>query len=52
MWIIYKQVGLFTHYLDSSGSFQPVLEKARKFPSEQMAEIMAKQHGGLIRKVN
>ncbi|AFZ35390.1 hypothetical protein Sta7437_1832 [Stanieria cyanosphaera PCC 7437] len=52
MWIVYKQVGLFTHYLDSSGNFQPVLEKARKFPSEPMAEIMAKQHGGSIRKVN
>jgi hypothetical protein len=52
MWIVYKQVGLFTHYLTLSGKFQPLLEQARKFPSQQMAEIMAKKYGGSIRKVN
>ncbi len=52
MWIIYKQVGLFTHYLNLSGQFQPGLERAKKFPSQQMAEAMAQIHGGRVRQLN
>jgi hypothetical protein len=52
MWIVYKQVGVFTHYLALSGTFQPGIEKARKFPSKEMAEVMAKMHGGSIRLFN
>jgi hypothetical protein len=51
MWIVYKQVGIFTHYLTLSGQLQPNLERARKFPSQEMAEIMAKQHGAMVRKI-
>ncbi len=50
MWIVYKQVGIFTHYLTPSGKFQPVLERASKFPSKEMAESMAKKHGGVVRQ--
>lgn len=48
MWIVYKPVGIFTHYLNSSGTFQPGIERARKFLSQEMAEIMAKKHGGKV----
>ncbi|WP_175561072.1 hypothetical protein [Hydrococcus rivularis] len=51
MWIVCKQVGLFTHYLTPSGTFQPGLERASKFVSQQMAEIMAKKHGGVARQL-
>ena len=51
MWIVEKKVGIFTHYLDSSSKFQPGIEKAKKFPSLEMAKIMAKVHGGLVRQL-
>jgi hypothetical protein len=49
MWLVCKQVGLFVHYLTPEGIFQPGLIRARKFPSLEMAEIMAKKHGGVVR---
>jgi hypothetical protein len=52
MWIVYKQVGIFTHYLTLSGKFQPNIERARKFSSKEMAEIMAKKHGAIVRQAN
>ena len=52
MWIVEKKVGIFTHYLTLSGKFQPGIEKANKFASEQMAEAMVKVHGGTIRELN
>lgn len=50
MWIVDKQVGVFTHYLTNSGIFQPGIEKATKFVSEKMAEIMAQKYGGTVRQ--
>jgi hypothetical protein len=52
MWIVCKQVGIFTHYLTVSGTFQPGSEKANQFASQAMAEIMAKKHGGIVRKAD
>ena len=52
MWIIEKKVGIFTHYLTYSGNFQPGIEKAKKFPSVEMAKIMAKAHGGVVRQIS
>jgi hypothetical protein len=52
MWIIYKQVGVFTHYLTPAGIFQPGIERASRFSSQQMAEIIAKKHGGAVRQVS
>ena len=52
MWIIEKKVGIFVHYLTLSGRFQPGIEKARKFPSLEIAKIMAKTHGGVVRQLN
>lgn len=52
MWIIEKKVGIFIHYLTLSGRFQPGIEKARKFPSLEMAKTMAQIHGGAIRQLN
>ncbi|MEL6440504.1 MAG: hypothetical protein AAFQ80_14755 [Cyanobacteria bacterium J06621_8] len=52
MWIVEKKVGIFTHYLTLSGKFQPGIDKANKFISQQMAEIMVKVHGGTVRKLN
>ncbi|MGK7896933.1 MAG: hypothetical protein AB4372_25800 [Xenococcus sp. (in: cyanobacteria)] len=40
MWIIEKKVGIFVHYLTLSGRFQPGIEKARQFPSLEMAKVM------------
>ncbi|MGF1541630.1 MAG: hypothetical protein ACFCU5_14475 [Pleurocapsa sp.] len=51
IWIIEKKIGIFTHYLDSSSKFQPGIEKAKKFPSWEMAKIMARVHGGLVRQL-
>jgi hypothetical protein len=51
MWIVYKQVGIFTHYLSAGNTFQPVIERASRFPSQQMAEIMAKKHGAAVRQL-
>lgn len=51
MWIIYKQVGVFTHYLAPGGKFQPSLERASRFPSKEMADIMAKTYGGTVRQL-
>jgi hypothetical protein len=51
MWIVYKQVGVFTHYLNSAGKFQPGIERANKFISKEMADIMAKNHGGTVKEV-
>jgi hypothetical protein len=48
-WVVCKQVGLFTHYLTSSGIFQPGIEKANKFVSHEMAEAMAKKHGATVK---
>ena len=52
MWIIWKKVGLFEHYLNASGQFQPKLEEAKNFPSKEMADIMAKQKGGMVRSIS
>ncbi|VEP15899.1 conserved hypothetical protein [Hyella patelloides LEGE 07179] len=52
MWIVEKKVGIFVHYLTSSGKFQPGIEKANKFVSQEMARTMAKVHGGSIRQLN
>ena len=51
MWIVEKKVGIFTHYLTLSNKFQPGIEKANKFASQETAKIMAKAHGGLVRKI-
>ena len=42
MWIVEKTVGIFTHYLTSSGKFQPGIERANKFVSFEMALVMAR----------
>jgi hypothetical protein len=52
MWIVEKKVGIFIHYLTVSGKFQPGIERANKFASKEMAEIMVKVHGGVVRQVN
>ena len=52
MWIVEKKVGIFIHYLTLSGRFQLGIEKARKFPSWEMAKVMAKTHGGVVRQLN
>ncbi|GAB4539935.1 MAG: hypothetical protein Tsb0014_30770 [Pleurocapsa sp.] len=52
MWIIEKKVGVFVHYLTLGGKFQPGIERANKFASKEMAEIMVKLHGGTIRQLN
>ncbi|HEY9767100.1 MAG TPA: hypothetical protein V6C71_01170 [Coleofasciculaceae cyanobacterium] len=52
MWIVEKKVGIFTHYLTFSGKFQPGMEKAKHFASKEMAEIMAKAHGGVSRQLD
>ena len=49
MWIVEKKVGIFVHYLTSSGLFQPGIDKASKFTSEETARTMAKIHGGIVR---
>lgn len=48
MWIVEKKVGIFIHYLTSSGKFKPGINLARKFASKEMAETMAKIHGGVV----
>jgi hypothetical protein len=48
MWIITKKVGVFTHYLTPTGTFTPSIDKASKFASKEMADIMAKKHGGNV----
>ena len=52
MWVIWKKVGLFEHYLNASGQFQPKFDEAKKFPSKEMADIMAKQKGGIVRSIS
>ena len=52
MWIVEKQVGIFIHYLTSSGKFQPGIERANKFVSFEMAKVMAEAHGGVVRQLN
>jgi hypothetical protein len=52
MWIVYKQIGIFTHYLTISGIFQPGIEKANRFVSKEMADAMAKTHGGTVRQLD
>ena len=48
MWIISKKVGVFTHYLTPTGIFTPTMDKASKFSSREMADIMAKKYGGIV----
>jgi hypothetical protein len=52
MWIVEKKVGIFIHYFSLNGKFQPGIEKANKFASKEMAEIMVKVHGGVVRQLN
>ena len=52
MWIVEKKVGIFVHYLTPSGKFQPGKDRANKFVSFEMAETMAKVHGGVVRQLN
>ena len=52
MWIVEKKVGIFIHYLTFLGKFQPGIEKAKHFTSKQMAEAMAKVHGGTVRQLD
>ena len=52
MWVVCKQVGVFTHYLSASGKFLPGEDKANRFASQEMAKIMAKTHGGTVRQLN
>lgn len=52
MWIIWKKVGLFDHYLDATGKFQPILANAKQFSSREMADIVAKTQGGIVRPLN
>ena len=52
MWIVEKKVGIFIHYLTPSGKFQPGKDRANKFVSLEMAESMAKVHGGVVRQFN
>jgi hypothetical protein len=52
MWIVEKKVGIFIHYLTLAGKFQPGIEKAKHFPSKQMAEAMVRVHGGVVRELN
>ena len=51
VWVIEKKVGIFSHYFISPGKFQPGIEKAKKFASRDMAQIMAKAHGGVVRQL-
>lgn len=51
MWIVEKKVGIFVHYLTPSGKFQPGKERAHQFASKEMAEIMVKVHGGVVRQL-
>lgn len=51
MWIVSKSVGIFTHYLSVGGVFQPIADKASYFPSKEMAESMAKIHGGKVKSL-
>jgi hypothetical protein len=48
MWIVEKKVGIFVHYLTPSGKFQPGIEKANKFSSQEMAKTMAQIHEGVV----
>ena len=52
MWIVEKKVGILTHYLTVSGKFQSGREKAKHFTSKQMAEAMARVHGGVVYQLN
>lgn len=52
MWIVEKKVGIFVHYLTLSNKFQPGIEKANKFTSEEMAKTMAKVYGGKVRQLD
>ncbi|MGB8703162.1 MAG: hypothetical protein WCD18_27400 [Thermosynechococcaceae cyanobacterium] len=52
MWLIWKQVGVFEHYLTPAGHFQPSLEKAWKLSSQTMAEVMVKKYGGHLRELS
>ena len=52
MWIVEKKVGIFVHYLTSSGKFQPGINKASKFSSQAMAQTLAKVHGGTARQLS
>ncbi len=51
MWIVEKKVGIFIHYLTHSNKFQPGKDRANKFASKEMAKIMAKSHGGVVRQL-
>ena len=44
-------MGLFEHYLDVTGEFQPRLDNAKRYPSKAMADIMAKTQGGMVRSL-
>ena len=52
VWVIEKKVGIFSHYFISPGKFQPGIKKAKKFASRDMAQIMAKAHGGVVRQLS
>ncbi|MBR8829640.1 MAG: hypothetical protein Cpurp_00375 [Chlorogloea purpurea SAG 13.99] len=47
-----KQVGVFSHYLTTANGFQPGIERANKFVSQEMAQIMAKKYGGTVQPLN
>lgn len=52
MWLVWKQTGLFAHYLTVTGIFQPGIDRARQFSSKDMAESMSQIYGGTVRAVN
>jgi hypothetical protein len=52
MWLVHKQVGLFTHYLTPAGTFKPILTEAQRFSSPEMAEILAKRYSAKVQQIS
>ncbi len=52
MWLVWKKVGLFSHYLTKTGVFQPGMERAWQIKSSEMAEIMANKYGGTVQMLS
>ena len=51
MWVVWKKVGIFDHYLGVSGQLLPNFETAQRFSSKAMADVMAQKHGGIVREI-
>ncbi|MEM9138051.1 MAG: hypothetical protein AAGB01_12005 [Cyanobacteria bacterium P01_F01_bin.42] len=51
MWVVWKRVGIFDHYLSQTGEFQASLTHAQRYISKEIAQTMATRHQAAVKEL-